>query len=65
MTFSFWIYFLTSFLTDPPDEELITAFIQYSKEKDGSGLTADEQLARLDEEFGLQIQYVLRTVAHL
>ncbi|KAF7975981.1 hypothetical protein HWV62_8132 [Athelia sp. TMB] len=39
----------------PPDDELIAAFIQYGKEKNGSGLNAEEQLARLEKEFGLRI----------
>lgn len=46
-------------LSDPPDEELRAAFEQYGREKNGSGLSADEQLSRLNDQFPmLDIKYV-------
>jgi hypothetical protein len=36
---------------DPPDDELIAAFEQFGREKNGSGLSADEQLSRLNVQF--------------
>jgi hypothetical protein len=41
---------------DPDDDTLRCAFQQYSREKNGSGLNANEQLARLEKEFGLHIK---------
>jgi hypothetical protein len=49
-------------ISDPPDEELRAAFEQFSREKSGSGLSANEQLMRLNEQFPeLNIQYVCQT----
>ncbi|KAL0945345.1 hypothetical protein HGRIS_000843 [Hohenbuehelia grisea] len=39
----------------PSDSDLYDSFIQYSRENSGSGLSADEQLARLEKEHGLSI----------
>lgn len=36
---------------DPSDDEFRVAFQQYGREKNGSGLSAAEQLARLSAEF--------------
>ena len=36
---------------DPPDDELQAAFEQFSREKNGSGLSGDEQLTRLSALF--------------
>jgi hypothetical protein len=35
-------------IPDPPDSELQAAFEQFSREKSGSGLSAAEQLVRLN-----------------
>jgi len=44
---------------DPPDNELRAAFEQFSREKNGSGLSGNEQLVRLNEQFPeLDIRYV-------
>ncbi|KAG1739726.1 hypothetical protein EDB19DRAFT_1908748 [Suillus lakei] len=40
----------------PKDDAFRAAFQQYSQEKNGSGLTADEQIVRIEKEFGLQIK---------
>ncbi|KAH7929145.1 hypothetical protein BV22DRAFT_1029764 [Leucogyrophana mollusca] len=40
----------------PPDDELRAAFAQYSRENNGSGLSADDQMARLNKEFNLDIK---------
>ncbi|KAM6501456.1 hypothetical protein JOM56_004470 [Amanita muscaria] len=39
----------------PPDNDLRAAFEQYSKEKNGSGLNTEEQMAQLEQDFGLHI----------
>jgi len=38
-------------ISDPPDDELQAMFEQFSQEKSGSGLSANEQLMRLNEQF--------------
>ncbi|KAG2336727.1 hypothetical protein BDR05DRAFT_1005611 [Suillus weaverae] len=38
------------------DDAFRAAFQQYSQEKNGSGLTPDEQIFRIEKEFGLQIK---------
>lgn len=44
---------------DPPDDELRAAFEQFSREKNGSGLSGNEQLIRLNNQFpDLNIRYV-------
>jgi hypothetical protein len=44
---------------DPPDNELRAAFEQFSREKNGSGLSGNEQLIRLNKQFPeLDIRYV-------
>lgn len=49
-------------ISDPPDEELRAAFEQFSREKSGSGLSANEQLMRLNGQFPeLNIQCVCQT----
>ncbi|KAL0957505.1 hypothetical protein HGRIS_001298 [Hohenbuehelia grisea] len=48
----------------PLDERLLAAFKQYATEKNGAGLNAEEQLARLDKEFGLVIGDELRSKLH-
>ena len=46
--------------TDPPDDELRAAFEQYGREKNGTGLNASEQLARLNRDFpGINIKCVM------
>ena len=39
----------TSWTIDPSDEELVEAFSQYGREKNGSGLSAAEQMAQLSQ----------------
>ena len=47
---------------DPPDNELRAAFEQFSREKNGTGLSGDEQLIRLNKQFPeLNIRYVFHT----
>ena len=41
------------YILDPSDDQLREAFTQYGREKNGSGLSAVEQLARLNAEFPL------------
>jgi len=44
---------------DPPDNELQAAFEQFGQEKNGSGLSGNEQLIRLNEQFPkLDIRYI-------
>src|SRR5882672_3105119 len=43
------IYIL--FNSDPPDDELQAMFEQFSQENSGSGLSANEQLMRLNEQY--------------
>ncbi|KAJ6586479.1 hypothetical protein DFH09DRAFT_910960 [Mycena vulgaris] len=40
---------------DPPDADLLAAFRQYGRENSGSGLKWQQQLARLQTDFGLKI----------
>jgi hypothetical protein len=52
-------YWCINIILDPSDDELRVAFTQYGREKNGSGLSAVEQLARLNAEFPLlNIKYV-------
>lgn len=49
--------------SDPPDEDLLAAFQQYSREKNGSGLNAEEQLARLKVAYpAMHLKYVVSTI---
>jgi hypothetical protein len=49
-------------ISDPPDDKLQAAFEQFGREKSGSGLSANEQLMRLYEQFPeLNIQYMCQT----
>jgi hypothetical protein len=51
---------------DPSDDEFREAFAQYGREKNGSGLSAVEQLARLNVEFPrLNIQCVFYPICVL
>lgn len=43
----------TGYIPDPADSELWAAFDQFSQEKNGSGLSAAEQLDRLNAQFPL------------
>jgi len=50
----------TDTAVDPTDDEFRAAFLRYAREKNGSGLSAVEQLDRLNAEFPLlNMKYLL------
>lgn len=46
----------SSYPATPADDVLRERFLQYAKEKNGSGLTAAEQIARLRSDLGFDIR---------
>jgi hypothetical protein len=43
---------------DPPDDDLHTAFTEFARENSGAGLEWQDQVARLKQDFGLDIGQV-------